>query len=87
MARVIGVKKVIASLLLSVALAGCGPSGDCLEVQKTIKALVEKHIELTHQIDAAGGMASAPQDLQDAYSANQDELKAAYADSNEACAP
>lgn len=81
------VKKIIATLLLSVGLVGCGPSGDCTEAHVAIKSFVEKHIELDHQIDAAGGMSSAPQDLKDAYWANQDELKAAYAHANEVCAP
>lgn len=83
-------KKIVATLLLSVALVGCGgPLGladPCTKVQADIKALVERHIKLTGQIDAAGGMSSAPQDLKDALWANQDELKAAYERSMKACA-
>jgi hypothetical protein len=81
------VKKIVATLMLSVGLVGCGPSGDCTEAHVAIKEHVEKHIELGHQIDAAGGMSSAPRDLKDAYRANQNELKAAYAHANDVCTP
>ena len=83
-------KKVPATLLLSAVLIGCGgPLGiadPCTRAQEEIKTLVERHIKLTGQIDAAGGMSIATQDLKDAYRANQDELKAAYEHSNEVCA-
>lgn len=80
-------KKIVATLLLSVGLVGCSPSGDCIEAHEALKPLVEKAIELDHQIDAAGGMSSAPQDLKDEYRATQDKVKAAYAHSREVCAP
>ena len=83
-------KRIIAALLLSVGMVGCGSStvsSDCMDVQAAIREHVERQNDLSQQIEEAGGMSSAPQDLKDAYSDNQDELLAAYDQSTQVCAP